>query len=158
MSSQLMIGGQAIYGHRLNVAAVLEMPKADLSGDSSATDTADKGVKPKRLTVSLMIPFSKARWLTSLSGLAEARNDQGEALPYVIVDMLAQALKVRQVIFSNALMINEMDTERAWDVSFTLSEYKSPAEVAEIRLGQREVGENVTSFKALNTMIESELG
>lgn len=154
MNAQLMIDGKAIHGHELNVSSVLIMPKADLSGQSSATDKADLGIKPKKVTVSLSIPFSKKTWLREIVQLSEARDENGAALHYVIVDLLCDALNIRQVTFSDSVNIFEHDQTRAWDVSFTLSEYKSPAEVAESRAASRGDASLGTSFATLAAQID----
>lgn len=159
MIPQLMISGVPINGHQLAVDAVIDMPQDDLSGNTSATDTADKGIKPKRLMVSLVIPFDKPGWLTALTTLAEQRDDNGEAAKHIIVDKLANALMIRQVIFRQSVNINEAEKQRVWDVSFTLTEHRSPAETEEKR---REVREpqgagDASSFRELNSLIEDKL-
>lgn len=157
MNPQLLIGGQPIYGHFINVSSTLDIPQADLSGQTSATDKADQGVKPKKLAVSLTVPFDNADWITTLVNLAEARDGKGETIPYIIVDKLAAALNIRQVTFVGTLSINESGQERAWDVSFSLSEHHSPAETAEKRLQSRSGDTSATSFREINQLIESQL-
>jgi len=154
MNTQLMIDGKAIHGHDLNVSSVLIMPKADLSGQSSATDQADLGIKPKKVTVSLSIPFLEKQWLREIVQLSEQRDSKGSAQPYVIVDLLCDALNIRQVTFSDSVNIFERDQVRAWEVTFTLSEYKSPAEVAESRNSSRGDSGLGSSFEAIAAQID----
>lgn len=154
MNAQFMIDGKPIHGHELNVSSVLVMPKADLSGQSSATDKADLGIKPKKVTVSLSIPFSQSDWLSQIVQLSEERDENGAAVPYIIVDMLCKALNIRRVTFSDSVNIFEQGQTRAWDVSFTLSEYKSPAEVAESRVASRGDSTVGTSFANIVAQID----
>ena len=154
MIPQLMIGGVAIEGHEINVSGILDMPKTDLSGQGSATDKGDQGVKPKRITVMLLIPFANADWLSRIVTLAEQLDSDGQAVPHVIVDQLCKALNIRQVTFSGQVNMNESDSIRAWDVSFQLSEHKSPAEVAESRSPSRGDAAHGASFTELAAMVD----
>lgn len=154
MKAQLMIGDVPILGYNLNVTAAVLMPKADLSGQGSATDKADLGIKPKKVTVMLTIPFSENTWLSNIVTLAEKRDDAGAAEPHVIVDNLCSALKIRQVTFCDQVDIFEVDGQRAWDVTFTLSEYKSPAEVADSRSTKRGDSGLGVSFEEITNILD----
>lgn len=156
--NNLMIGSYIVLGNELSVSSSIDMPSKSLAGNTSATDKAEKGVKAKKLTVSLSIPFVKKAWLAALLVVAEARDDSGEAVIYPIVDPLAIALRIRQVVFSGTMSINEAQGLRQWDISFTLEEHKSPAETIEQRGDKRTAGnKKASSFAELNAAIEAKL-
>ncbi|MEA5670209.1 DNA-binding protein, partial [Pseudomonas sp. MH2] len=68
----LLLDGTAIQGKGLKVTANLRIEADDLSGQTSNTETAHKGFKPKTLTVTLNIPYKNAAWLRDLMRVAEA--------------------------------------------------------------------------------------
>lgn len=137
----LLLDGQQILGKRLKITANLRIESDDLSGQTSNSQTAHKGFKPKTLTVSLMIPFVDQVQLRSLMRLAEATAGGGQLKIYRIVNDTAAAFGIREVQFSDGVSAREDDSLNAWLVQFTLSEKLSNPE----RVENRRVGNGVTS-------------
>ncbi|WP_055128634.1 hypothetical protein [Pseudomonas mediterranea] len=129
----LLLDGQKVEGKNLKVTANLRIESGDMSGQTSNTDKAHKGFKPKTLTISLMIPFVDRVQLTELMRLAEATASGGQLHLYRIVNDTAEAFGVRQVEFSEGVSAREADTLKAWLVQFTLSERESNPEKVEGR-------------------------
>lgn len=137
----LLLDGQQILGKRLKITANLRIESDDLSGQTSNSQTAHKGFKPKTLTVSLMIPFVDQVQLRSLMRLAEATAGGGQLKMYRIVNDTAAAFGIREVQFSDGVNAREDDTLSAWLVQFTLSEKLSNPE----RVESRRAANGVTS-------------
>lgn len=137
----LLLDGQQILGKRLKITANLRIESDDLSGQTSNSQTAHKGFKPKTLTVALMIPFVDQVQLRSLMRLAEATAGGGQLKMYRIVNDTAAAFGIREVQFSDGVSAREDDTLNAWLVQFTLSEKLSNPE----RVENRRAGNSVTS-------------
>lgn len=137
----LLLDGQQILGKRLKITANLRIESDDLSGQTSNSQTAHKGFKPKTLTVSLMIPFVDQVQLRSLMRLAEATAGGGQLKMYRIVNDTAAAFGIREVQFSDGVSAREDDSLNAWLVQFTLSEKLSNPE----RVENRRAGNSVAS-------------
>ncbi|MDG9666717.1 DNA-binding protein [Hahella sp. CR1] len=130
-----------VPGTELTVTGNLRIETEDLGGQTSGTDRANKGIKPKTLTVSLLILKKHAGDLTDLVKVAEAEDGAGKLRVYDIVEDTARAMNVRQVQFTGAFVCKDLSPSQAWRVSFTLAEYLSVAEKTEQRrdLSQTEV-------------------
>lgn len=137
----LLLDGQQILGKRLKITANLRIESDDLSGQTSNSQTAHKGFKPKTLTVSLAIPFVDQVQLRSLMRLAEATAGGGQLHMYRIVNDTAAAFGIREVQFSDGVSAREDDILNQWLVQFTLSEKLSNPE----RVENRRAGNSVTS-------------
>jgi hypothetical protein len=135
----LLLDGQKVQGKNLKVTANLRIESGDMSGQTSNTDKAHKGFKPKTLTVSLMIPFVDREQLTDLMRLAEATAGGAQLHLYRIVNDTAEAFGVRQVEFSEGVSAREADSLKAWLVQFTLSERESNPEKVEGRRASNKV-------------------
>lgn len=129
----LLLDGQKVQGKNLKVSANLRIESGDMSGQTSNTDKAHKGFKPKTLAVSLMIAFVDRVQLTDLMRLAESTAGGGQLHLYRIVNDTAEAFGVRQVEFSDGISAREADNLKAWLVQFTLSERESNPEKVEGR-------------------------
>lgn len=129
----LMLDGQKIQGKRLKVTANLRIEADDMSGQTSGTEKAHKGFKPKTLTVSLMIPYKDAVNLRDLMRLAEGTAVGGQLKTYRVVNDTAAAFGIRQVQFAEGVSAREDDTLAQWVVQFTLSEKLSNPERVEGR-------------------------
>ncbi len=129
----LLLDGEQVRGKNLKVTANLRIESDDLSGQTSNTDSAHKGFKPKTLAVTLMIPFADAAHLRNLMRLAESTGTGGELKTYRVVNDTASAFGVRQVQFSDGVSAREDDSIRAWMVQFTLAEKLSNPERVEAR-------------------------
>jgi hypothetical protein len=110
----LLLDGQKIQGKNLKVTGNLRIESGDMSGQTSNTDKAHKGFKPKTLAVSLMIPFVDRVQLTDLMRMAEATASGGELHLYRVVNDTAEAFGVRQVEFSEGVSAREADSLKAW--------------------------------------------
>jgi hypothetical protein len=137
----LLLDGQQILGKRLKITANLRIESDDLSGQTSNSQTAHKGFKPKTLAVSLAIPFVDAVQLRDLMRLAEATAGGGQLKMYRIVNDTAAAFGIREVQFSDGVSAREDDTLNQWLVQFTLSEKLSNPE----RVENRRASNGVTS-------------
>ena len=129
----LLLDGQQVRGKRLKVTANLRIESDDLSGQTSNTETAHKGFKPKTLAVTLMIPFVDQVQLRDLMRLAEGTAGGGQLKMYRIVNDTAAAFGIREVQFSEGVSAREDDSLNAWLVQFTLSEKQSNPEKVEKR-------------------------
>lgn len=136
----LLLDGEQVRGKNIKVTANLQIESDDISGQTSNTDTAHKGFKPKTLTVTLQIPFVDNPFLRNLMRLAEATESGGQRKTYRVVNDTASAFGVRQVEFSDGVSAREDDNVRAWQVQFTLSEKLSNPE----RVEARRAGNGVT--------------
>lgn len=129
----LLLDGQKVNGKSLKVTANLRIESGDMSGQTSNTDSAHKGFKPKALTVSLLIPYRDQAHLVELMRLAEATATGGQLKTYRVVNDTAETFGVRQVTFSDTITAREDDSLSAWRVQFTLTEKLSNPERVETR-------------------------
>lgn len=139
----LLLDGQKVNGKSIKVTANLRIESADLSGQTSNTDSAHKGFKPKALTVSLLIPYRDQQHLVDIMRLAEATAGGGQLKTYRVVNDTAQAFGVRQVVFSDTITAREDESLAAWRVQFTLTEKLSNPERVETRRPSGSVQEQV---------------
>lgn len=135
----LLLDGQKVNGKHLKVTANLRIESGDLSGQTSNTDSAHKGFKPKALTVALLIPYRDRTHLVDIMRLAEATAVGGQLKVYRVVNDTAQAFGVRQATFSDTITAREDDSLSAWRVQFTLTEKLSNPERVEIRRPENSV-------------------
>ncbi|MGP5281398.1 baseplate complex protein [Pseudomonas helleri] len=175
----LLLDGERVRGKNIKVTANLQIESDDLSGQTSNTDSAHKGFKPKTLTVTLQIPFVDSAYLRNIMRLAEATGSGGQRKTYRVVNDSASAFGVRQVEFSDGVSAREDDTLRAWQVQFTLSEKLSNPERVETRRagngvtqqgapgqsvtapgagGNGESGQELTGFEATLKKLDNYLG
>lgn len=147
----LLLDGEHVRGKNLKVTANLRIESGDLSGQTSNTDSAHKGFKPKTLAVTLLIPFVDDTNMRNLMRLAEATETGGQLKTYRIVNDTASAFGVRQVQFSDGVSAREDDSQRAWLVQFTLSEKLSNPE----RVEARRAGKAVTQQGAPGQAVTS---
>lgn len=131
--TRLLLDGEVIEGKNLKITANLRIESDDLSGQTSNTETAHKGFKPKTLTVTLTIPYVDHSWLRSLMRLAEATEGGGQLKTYRIVNDTAAAFGMRLVQFCDGVSAREDDILRCWRVQFGLTEKKSNPEKVEQR-------------------------
>lgn len=137
--TQLLLDGQPVEGKTLKVTGNLRIESEDLSGQTSNTEKAHKGFKPKTLTVTLTIPYADSAWLRNLMRLAEATQSGGQLKTYRIVNDTAQALGMRQVQFADSVSAREDDSLACWRVQFGLCEKKSNPEKVEKRRAKKPV-------------------
>ena len=175
----LLLDGEQVRGKNLKVTANMRIESDDLSGQTSNTDSAHKGFKPKTLAVNLQIPFVDSAFLRNLMRLAEGTGSGGQLNTYRVVNVTASAFGVRQVEFTDGVSAREDDTLRAWLVQFTLSEKLSNPERVETRRagkgvtqqgapgqsvtapgagGNGEAGQELTGFEATLKNLDNYLG
>lgn len=125
-----------IPGSQIQVNGDLELKTEDIAGETSGTESVEKGIKPKVLRVSLIIRFQDQNDLNALIKKAESLTDAGERVIYTITHRTANAAGVRQVRFFDHLTWNEDGNLQLWKVSFSLKEYMSNPERVENRSSQ----------------------
>ncbi|HGM5587118.1 TPA: DNA-binding protein [Pseudomonas putida] len=136
----LLLDGERIRGRGMKVTGDLRIESGDMSGQTSNTDTAHKGFKPKTLTVNLLIRFIDSADLRTLMRLAEATESGGQLKTYRIVNDTASSIGIRQVQFSDGVSAREDDSLRGWRIQFTLTEKLSNPERVEKRRAANAVG------------------
>jgi FlaA1/EpsC-like NDP-sugar epimerase len=134
-----------VPGKNLTVSASLAIDKKALGGDTSGTDNAEAGIKPQRLSCSLLLPKDQAKKLKQLKLVVTGKDTEGAA----IVDDLAEAMDIRQVRFVDGLNVTQSDGLQAWNVTFTLEEVRSVAE----RREEREKPDEIVALKSDGTTI-----
>ncbi|GEK13209.1 baseplate complex protein [Aliivibrio fischeri] len=131
----LQLNQEVIPGENIKVSIKLPFGDSDLSGLSSSTETAETGIKAKELSATLIVPFEKKEWLTYITKLAEATDEEtGARVIYRINHDAANAIKFYEGKFSGELSIVEMEFIHGWQVSFVIHETLSVPE----RKDQRE--------------------
>lgn len=146
----LLLDGEQIRGIGLKVTASLRIESGDLSGQTSNSDTAHNGFKPKTLTVALTIRYKEAEQLRTLMSLAETTEGGGQLKTYRIVNDTAAAFGVRQVQFSDGVSAREDDTLAAWRIQFTLAEKLSNPERVETRRAGNAVAQQSAPGQAVS--------
>jgi len=116
-----------VPGKNLRISVTLDLERKDLSGQTSQCSFAGAGVKPQKVSVSLQLPVTDADKLTALAEAAKAVDKNNNPLVYAVGDNLCAAMNIREVIFNGPLRATESDGLQAYDVSFELNEYNSPA-------------------------------
>jgi len=133
--------------HKLRVSTTFE--DSDMSGETSSSDRAHKGIKPKEFSVFFVLNFDDASALGQFYQTAQAVDDNGDLVIYEITERTANAVNVQQVRFSGRLDAVEMDGLHAWKVSFKLKEFLSVPEKTE----QRTKTENETPEQTLGVAV-----
>ncbi len=156
----LALDGEAILLRNITVSATLQLPDKDMSGQSTSTTSAQQGSKAKELRVSGTIDFSDEHILTRIFQLAEATEGNGARKRYRIANATAQAINMRQGIFSGGVDVTEQQGKMHWQVTFTLKEKLSVPEKASARSGAQKAvvkqqtqdgSQSVSEDGALNT-------
>ncbi|MGL1932167.1 MAG: hypothetical protein OCC45_10450 [Desulfotalea sp.] len=129
----LLLNEFRVPGHNLKVTGSMAFRAEDIAGETSGTERAEKGISPKVLRVSLAIPFNKPDALRDLIKTAEAKDDKGEGVIYMITHPTANVAGVRQVVFSENISWPEAESLQQWEISFALQEHLSNPERAEKR-------------------------
>lgn len=134
MTEFLLLDDYTVPGFGLKVSGEMEMRTEDLSGESSGTARADKGIKPKKLNVTLGLAFANATQLQELILVASAKDENGQSKVYTITNREANVGGVRQVRFTDRISWTPQGGLQVWNVSFTLREHLSVPEKAEARI------------------------
>lgn len=129
----LLLNGQEVRGQNMKITANLRIESDDLSGQTSNSEAAHKGFKPKTLAVTMTIRYREKSQLRDLMRLAQGTEAGGQRTTYRIVNDTAEGFGVRQVQFSDGVSAREDDSLFCWRVQFTLSEKLSTPERVEKR-------------------------
>ncbi len=173
----LALDGVPIRMLSIQIAPKMEIKTEDKSGQASGTATTEKGIKAKELAISGLIPYQDKALLSQLWKMAEAKGAGGAGQVYRIACAEAQAINMRQGIFSGSIDANPQTDKLAWLVNFTLREQVSVAEKAAARTASKGTttqtatgtttasgentgeGENeLTSFEKVLKNIDAKLG
>lgn len=141
----IILGTQKIKGHDLKISSTYTLASADLSGQTSYTDTAETGDKPKQLSVRLNILFKEMDDLKAIINLAESKDAAGNRTVYTVVNQTATAMGMRQVKFEGDVSVGEHDSLQQWSVSFKLTEVRSVPELKESRQEAKAVIDQVAT-------------
>lgn len=131
----------------LQVSLSSEIDNEDISGETSGTDTVNKGFKAKQLSVSFQIPRDQPELLTEFYRILEAVDNDGNQIVYNINNPLADACRVNKVIFVGRANVSHMNKLIAWQITCNLKEQISIPEKTEQRI-------NPVVETELNTAIE----
>lgn len=171
----MALNGVRVPGHNMTVRANFRLDEKELSGQSSATDTAETGIKPQTLSVSLTLGHQEVKDLSILIALARAVDDSGQRTLYTITNLTAKAGNIRKVRFTDNFTWAENDGTKSWQVNFTLKEHQSVPEKIEQRqetpavmepsaesetestIAPETAAEPVTSFKAVLKKLDDAL-
>jgi hypothetical protein len=132
----MMLNEYSVPDKEQRITISLRFDSDSLGSQTSATDTAHKGIKPKQLSVSCLIPFVDVGDLSELTAVVQATRDDGALLVYDITDTAANAMKIRQVRFCDSFDVREDWRLKAWQVNFSLQEFQSVPEKVEQRLNK----------------------
>lgn len=135
----IYLSGTKIPGYNQKISSRLNLAGEDMSGQSSYTSQVETGDKPKEVTVYTEIKFNDAQDLTDLVNLAEARKSTNERVIYNILNNMANAMGIRQVVFQGTLDVHEDDRLNLFIVNFSLIEYASIPEKKEKKQAGKDV-------------------
>ncbi|MET4706738.1 hypothetical protein [Endozoicomonas lisbonensis] len=138
------LNGVRVPGHNMTIRGTLRLEDKDLSGQTSASETAEEGIKPQVLAVSLIINMDAPEELDTLIGMARAVDDLGDRLIYDIVNTTANSARITRIKFTENLVYSENETQRFWQVNFTLRECQTVPEKIEERQEQPLAQEQTT--------------
>lgn len=127
----LQLDNFRIPGKNLVVKGNMELRSEDMAGETSGTESVEKGIKPKILQVSVFIPYTQEQDLSNVIKKAEALDDTKERKIYTITNRTANSVGIRQVKFTDHLNWQEHQTLQLWKVTFSLQEYLSNPERVE---------------------------
>ena len=140
----------SVPGKNMVVKGNLELRTEDIAGETSGSESVEKGIKPKILRVSLQIPFTRAKDLGSLIQTAETLSEAGARKTWTITHPTANAAGIRQVQFTESVNWEEAGSLQMWKVSFTLRECLSNPERSEAREATKDPVEQEGAGKPIN--------
>lgn len=145
----LALDGESIILKNPSVSAEYDLPEEDQSGQSSSTNSSEKGIKPKKLSVNGLIEYSTPDRLSRLIELSYQTEKGGAKKLYRVANATANVINLREAVFSGKVSVSPHSTLLAWQVGFTLSERKSVPEKREARAQQRAVENGDESVGAI---------
>ena len=145
----LALDGESIILKNPEISAEYDLPEEDQSGQSSSTNSSEKGIKPKKLSVSGLIEYSTPDRLSRLIELSYQTESGGAKKLYRVANATANVINLREAVFSGKVSVSPHSSLLAWQVSFTLSERKSVPEKREARAQQRAIENGDESVGAI---------
>ena len=133
----LALDGESIILKNPSISAEYDLPDEDQSGQSSSTNSSEKGIKPKKLNISGLIEYSTPDRLSRLIELSYQTEGGGAKKLYRIANATSKVINLREGVFSGKISIAPHQSLLAWQISFTLSERKSVPEKRETRARER---------------------
>lgn len=120
-----------IEGLKVSVQTAFE--SEDLSGETSSTASAHKGIKPKEISAGFIVANDKPQTMAAFYAIAEAVDSNGDLVVYDITERTVNSANVRQVQFCGNIDQRETEDLNAWQISFRLKQFLSVAEKTEQR-------------------------
>lgn len=145
----LALDGESIILKNPEISAEYDLPEEDQSGQSSSTNSSEKGIKPKKLSVSGLIEYSTPDRLSRLIELSYQTESGGAKKLYRVANATANVINLREAVFGGKVSVSPHSSLLAWQVSFTLSERKSVPEKREARAQQRAIENGDESVGAI---------
>lgn len=145
----LALDGESIIVKNPEISAEYDLPEEDQSGQSSSTNSSEKGIKPKKLSVNGLIEYSTPDRLSRLIELSYQTESGGAKKLYRVANATANVINLREAVFSGKVSVSPHSSLLAWQVSFTLSERKSVPEKREARAQQRAIENGDESVGAI---------
>lgn len=152
----LALDGESIILKNPLISAEYDLPDEDQSGQSSSTNSSERGIKPKKLNISGLIEYSTPDRLTRLIELSYQTEIGGAKKLFRIANATANVINFREGVFSGKISIVPHSSLLAWQVNFTLSERKSVPEKREAREQQRRVENGDENVEAVIEEIPDE--
>lgn len=152
----LALDGESIILKNPSISAEYDLPEEDQSGQSSSTNSSEKGIKPKKLSVNGLIEYSTPDRLSRLIELSYQTENGGAKKLYRVANATANVINLREAVFSGKVSVSPHSTLLAWQISFTLSERKSVPEKREARAQQRAVENGDESVGAIIEEVPAE--
>ncbi|OCG79403.1 baseplate complex protein [Gilliamella sp. Occ4-3] len=152
----LALDGESIILKNPSISAEYDLPEEDQSGQSSSTNSSEKGIKPKKLNINGLIEYSTPDRLSRLIELSYQTEKGGAKKLYRVANATANVINLREAVFSGKVSVSPHSTLLAWQVSFTLSERKSVPEKREARAQQRAVENGDENVGAIIEEVPSE--
>lgn len=152
----LALDGESIILKNPEISAEYDLPEEDQSGQSSSTNSSEKGIKPKKLSVNGLIEYSTPDRLSRLIELSYQTESGGAKKLYRVANATANVINLREAVFSGKVSVSPHSSLLAWQVSFTLSERKSVPEKREARAQQRAIENGDESVGAIIEDVPSE--
>ncbi|OCG19617.1 baseplate complex protein [Gilliamella sp. WF3-4] len=152
----LALDGESIILKNPSISAEYDLPEEDQSGQSSSTNSSEKGIKPKKLSVNGLIEYSTPDRLSRLIELSYQTEKGGAKKLYRVANATANVINLREAVFSGKISVSPHSTLLAWQIGFTLSERKSVPEKREARAQQRAVENGDESVGAIIEEVPAE--
>ena len=141
----LALDGESIILKNPEISVEYDLLEEDQSGQSSSTNSSEKGIKSKKINIKGLIEYSTPDRLSRLIELSYHTENGGAKKLYRIANATANVINLREVVFSGKISVSPHSSLLAWQVGFTLSERKSVPERREERAQQRSA-ENVSAI------------